>query len=56
MRLWARLRGGMSVDRQYDLSACREVGFVEKVDAVAGYHIVFDREWLPSYYVLRLFL
>jgi hypothetical protein len=36
--------GGKSVDRQYDLSACREVGFTEKVDTVAGYHIAFDRE------------
>jgi hypothetical protein len=43
--------GGMSVDRQYDLSACREVGFTEKVDTVAGYHIAFDRmcfSLLPS--------
>jgi hypothetical protein len=36
--------GGRSVDRQYDLSACREVGFEEKVDTVAGYHIAFERE------------
>ena len=36
--------GGKSVDRQYDLSACRVVGFTEKMDTVRGYHIAFDRE------------
>jgi hypothetical protein len=37
--------GGKSVDRQYDLSACREVGFHEKVDTVEGYRVAFDRKY-----------
>lgn len=34
---------GESVDRQYDLSAIRSVGFEEKVDTVKGYCVAFDR-------------
>lgn len=41
--------GGKSVDRQYDLSACREVRFEERVDTVGGYHLAFEREYLPTF-------
>jgi hypothetical protein len=30
-------------DRQYDLSAVREIGFDEHVDTVQGYYTAFDR-------------
>jgi len=35
--------GNAKVDRQYDLSRIREVGFEENIDTVKGYHLVFDR-------------
>jgi len=35
--------GNAKVDRQYDLSRIREVGFEEKIDTVEGYHLAFDR-------------
>ena len=40
--LWA-VTTKMDVDRQYDLSACRSVGFDESVSTVKGYTISFDR-------------
>lgn len=30
-------------DRQYDLSAAREVGFAETIDTVKGYTTAFER-------------
>ena len=35
--------GKIEFDREYDLSRCREAGFKEKMDTVAGYHLAFDR-------------
>ncbi|KAI9799136.1 MAG: hypothetical protein M1833_004176 [Piccolia ochrophora] len=37
------MMGAMTFDRQYDLSAAREIGFREQVDTVAGYHLAFAR-------------
>lgn len=34
---------GTTFDWQYDFSAIRELGFPEKVDAVMGYQLAFDR-------------
>ena len=34
---------GFDFDRQYDLSACRSVGFLDEIDTVKGYTISFDR-------------
>lgn len=33
----------LTFDRQYDLSACREVGFEEKIDTLKGYELAFER-------------
>lgn len=37
------IMGGITFDRQYDLSACREVGFQEKMETVQGYSRAFER-------------
>lgn len=39
----AAIMEGITFDRQYDLSACREVGFNESVPTVMGYALAFDR-------------
>lgn len=37
------IMGAITFDRQYDLSACRKVGFEETMDTVKGYTKAFDR-------------
>lgn len=37
------IMGAITFDRQYDLSACREVGFEEKIETVKGYTTAFER-------------
>ena len=37
------IMGSIDFDRQYDLSACREVGFREMVPTTMGYALTFDR-------------
>lgn len=37
------IMGAITFDRQYDLSACREVGFQEKTETVKGYTRAFER-------------
>ncbi|KAI9807972.1 MAG: hypothetical protein M1825_005279 [Sarcosagium campestre] len=34
---------GINFNRQYDLSAARNIGFIEEVDTIAGYYKAFDR-------------
>lgn len=38
---------GAKVDRQYDLSRIRSVGFEDEVPTVSAYHIAFERESSP---------
>ena len=37
------IMGGITFDRQFDLSACREVGFRESIETVKGYATAFER-------------
>lgn len=37
------IMGSITFDRQYDLSACRDVGFQEKTETAKGYHRAFER-------------
>lgn len=39
----AAIMGAITFDRQYDLNACREVGFQEKTETVKGYNRAFER-------------
>ena len=37
---------GIGFDRQYSLSASRDLGFEDSVEMVRGYHIAFD--WMRN--------
>lgn len=48
--------GAAKVNREYDLSASREVGFTETMDTVKSFHVAFDSEFDQICFVLLLFL